>query len=166
MLGEVAAISPASAREVARRLDAPGSKVRYHLRCLFSMGLVEVVEERTRRGMIERYYRSVREPVVEDEEFALLDDKAKLRIAAAVMTPLFADAMHAFRAETIQDDHHLTRVPLEVDRQGWSELQDIHRDAWERVEQVKRRAAARLGEGAEAGMPVTSAQLCFKVPRR
>lgn len=46
--------TPGSATTLARRLGLPRQKVNYHLRTLESHGLVELVEERPRRGLTER----------------------------------------------------------------------------------------------------------------
>lgn len=45
---------PGSASTVALTLDMPRQKVNYHLRLLETHGLVELVEERPRRGLTER----------------------------------------------------------------------------------------------------------------
>ena len=45
---------PGSASTVAAALDLPRQKVNYHLRLLEEHGLVELVEERPRRGLTER----------------------------------------------------------------------------------------------------------------
>ncbi|MEZ5142957.1 MAG: helix-turn-helix domain-containing protein [Acidimicrobiales bacterium] len=45
---------PGSATTVARALGEPRQKVNYHLRALEEQGLVRLVEERPRRGLIER----------------------------------------------------------------------------------------------------------------
>lgn len=49
-----ALVEPGSATTVARSLDLPRQKVNYHLRALEQHGLVELVEERPRRGLTER----------------------------------------------------------------------------------------------------------------
>lgn len=50
---------PASASELARRLDLPRQKINYHLRELERLGLVELVDERQRRGFVERRMQTV-----------------------------------------------------------------------------------------------------------
>ena len=49
---------PGSATTVAERLGLPRQKVNYHLRTLEQHGLVELVEERPRRGLTERVVRA------------------------------------------------------------------------------------------------------------
>lgn len=48
---------PLSATEIARRLDTTRQRVNYHLRVLEEAGLVELHEERPRRGLTERVMR-------------------------------------------------------------------------------------------------------------
>lgn len=48
--------APASATELADRLEIPRQKLNYHLRVLERHGLVALAEERRRRGFIERRY--------------------------------------------------------------------------------------------------------------
>jgi DNA-binding transcriptional ArsR family regulator len=50
---------PDSAAGVARRLGLARQKVNYHLRALERDGLVELVDERPRRGFVERRLRAV-----------------------------------------------------------------------------------------------------------
>ncbi|WP_026275389.1 ArsR/SmtB family transcription factor [Salinispora tropica] len=49
---------PASATQLATSLHIPRQRVNYHLRALEAIGLVELVEERQRRGFTERIMRA------------------------------------------------------------------------------------------------------------
>jgi DNA-binding transcriptional ArsR family regulator len=49
---------PGSATTLAKVLGLPRQKVNYHLRALEARGLVELVEERPRRGLVERVVRA------------------------------------------------------------------------------------------------------------
>ncbi len=53
-----ALVEPGSATTVARGLGLPRQQVNYHLRALEAQGLVELVEERPRRGLTERVVRA------------------------------------------------------------------------------------------------------------
>lgn len=55
---------PASATEVAARLGESRQRVNYHVRALERGGLVELVEERPRRGCTERVVRATADAVV------------------------------------------------------------------------------------------------------
>ena len=56
--------APASASEVAGRLGESRQRVNYHVRELERAGLVELVEERARRGCTERVVRATSSAVV------------------------------------------------------------------------------------------------------
>ncbi|GIH04118.1 hypothetical protein Rhe02_21850 [Rhizocola hellebori] len=49
---------PASAAQLAGELDMPRQRVGYHLRLLEQAGLIELVQERQRRGCVERIMRT------------------------------------------------------------------------------------------------------------
>ena len=58
--------TPASATELARELGLGRQKVNYHLRKLEESGLVELVEQRQRRGCVERVLRARADAYVVD----------------------------------------------------------------------------------------------------
>ena len=55
---ELLAAEPDSAAGLARRLGLPRQRVNYHLRELERTGLVELLDERRRRGLVERRLRT------------------------------------------------------------------------------------------------------------
>ncbi len=57
---------PASAAQLAAELELPRQRIGYHLRELETAGLVELVEERRRRGFVERVLRATAEAYVVD----------------------------------------------------------------------------------------------------
>jgi hypothetical protein len=62
-------------------------------------------------------------------------------------------------------DHHLTRVPLRVDEQGWSELAEAYMELYERVYEIQTDAAGRLGQDPDdPGISVLSALAFFETP--
>jgi DNA-binding transcriptional ArsR family regulator len=60
---------PDSASGLARRLRMPRQKINYHLRKLEQAGLVELVEEKIRRGCVERFVRVTARAFVVSPEF-------------------------------------------------------------------------------------------------
>jgi len=57
---------PGSAASLAKRLDLPRQKLGYHLRALEAAGLVRLVEEKRRRGFVERVLVAAAEAFVID----------------------------------------------------------------------------------------------------
>ncbi|GIG71572.1 helix-turn-helix domain-containing protein [Phytomonospora endophytica] len=60
--------TPASAPELAAELGVPRQRLGYHLRQLEELGLLELVEERPRRGRLERVLRTVADAFVVDPD--------------------------------------------------------------------------------------------------
>jgi DNA-binding transcriptional ArsR family regulator len=73
--------NPDSATGLARKLGIPRQKINYHIRKLESAGLVELAEEKTRRGCTERYVRLTARAFVISPEFlkGLAADPEQLR---------------------------------------------------------------------------------------
>ena len=73
--------SPDSATGLARKLGLPRQKVNYHIRQLEAAGLVELSEEKARRGCTERYVRLTARAFVISPEFlkGLAADPEQLR---------------------------------------------------------------------------------------
>jgi DNA-binding transcriptional ArsR family regulator len=97
---------PASATQLAAALDLPRQRVNYHLRALEDAGLVELVEERPRRGFTERILRTrpgalVVDPTVIDDEFTHIHDQyaAEHLVGVAAGTVRDVARMQAAAAE-------------------------------------------------------------------
>ena len=67
---------PASAATLARQLGLPRQKIGYHLRALEQVGLVRLVEERARRGFVERVLIAAADGFVLDPTMLVPDDVA------------------------------------------------------------------------------------------
>jgi DNA-binding transcriptional ArsR family regulator len=97
---------PASATQLAAVLDLPRQRVNYHLRALEDAGLVELVEERPRRGCVERILRTrpgalVVDPTVIEAEFTEIHDQyaAEHLVSVAAGTVRDVARMQAKAAE-------------------------------------------------------------------
>lgn len=89
--------SPDSATGVARRLGLSRQKVNYHLRILEEQGLVELAEQRARRGTVERMLRRRTDELVVDPR--MLQPAAPLRpVDAWAGGAIIAAAADAIRA--------------------------------------------------------------------
>ena len=72
--------TPSSASQLAAELGLPRQRLNYHLRALERAGLIELVEERQRRGCVERILRTrpgalVVDPTVVAGEFTRIHDQ-------------------------------------------------------------------------------------------
>ncbi len=83
---------PASATEVAHRLGLARQKVNYHMGVLARHGIVELAEERPRRGFTERIYRRPDALVIAPDILATKDRWAKQAVVAAAGDAIRATA--------------------------------------------------------------------------
>ncbi|MDX6654671.1 MAG: hypothetical protein QOH18_1381 [Solirubrobacterales bacterium] len=157
----------ASPAEIARELRLEVSNVGYHVGALAEAGLIEEVGQRPVRGAVEHFYRAVVRPITstEDEEELSLDKR--LSFARTIWSLITANATTAIQSGVLVErpEHHLTRVPLRVDEQGWSELAEAYMELYERVYEIQADAAERLGQvPADPGISVLSALAFFETP--
>ncbi|HKZ15298.1 MAG TPA: winged helix-turn-helix domain-containing protein [Solirubrobacterales bacterium] len=157
----------ASPAEIARELRLEVSNVGYHVGALAEAGLIEEVGQRPVRGAVEHFYRAVVRPITSAEVEADIDLDRRLSFARTTWSLITANATTALAAGTAVErpEHHLTRVPLRVDEQGWSELADAYMELYERVYEIQADCAERLGkEPDDPGTSVLSVLACFETP--
>jgi DNA-binding transcriptional ArsR family regulator len=157
----------ASPAEIARECGLEVSSVGYHVTSLAEAGLVEEVGQRPVRGAVEHFYRAVVRPCVSSEEEADTDHEKRKSFARTTWSLIAADATTALEAGTLVErpEHHLTRVPLRVDEQGWSEMAEAYMELYERVYEIQAASAGRLGEQPDdPGISVLSVLAFFETP--
>jgi DNA-binding transcriptional ArsR family regulator len=158
----------ASPKEIAAELGMPVGNVSYHVAELEEIELIELVEEKQRRGAVEHFYRAVRRPLVSDRDWEKLSLKKREKLSALVIQLILADAIQAVEEGTIDArcDRHLTRVPLTVDEAGWGELVEIQKEALRAILAVQSASAQRLAAAGSAGegIPASASMLCFEMP--
>jgi DNA-binding transcriptional ArsR family regulator len=155
----------ASPVEIARELGLEVSNVGYHVGALAEAGLIDEVGQRPVRGAVEHFYRAIVRPITsaEDEEELSLDKR--LSFARTIWSLIAANATTAIQSGVIVErpEHHLTRVPLRVDEQGWAEMADAYMELYERVYEIQADAAQRLGKTPDdPGISVLSVQAFFE----
>jgi DNA-binding transcriptional ArsR family regulator len=120
---------PASATQLAAALDLPRQRVNYHLRALEDAGLLELVEERQRRGCTERILRTrpgalVVDPAVIDAGFTQLHDQYAAEHLVSVAAGTVRDVARMQAAAADQGKRLLTfTVEAEV---RFAEPSDLH----------------------------------------
>jgi DNA-binding transcriptional ArsR family regulator len=80
---------PASATELADRLELTRQRVGYHLKLLEAHGLIRVVEERPKRGFVEHMYQRIGEPAIAPD-LAATPDRTATRDAWAAAAAVAA----------------------------------------------------------------------------
>ncbi|GAA2276177.1 helix-turn-helix domain-containing protein [Glycomyces scopariae] len=105
---------PASATQLAAALDLPRQRVNYHLRAMEAAGLVELVEERRRRGFTERVLRAIPGAFIVDPTLLRPADDGTDPIAH-LQDRFAADHLVGTAAATVRD---VARMQAKADEQG------------------------------------------------
>lgn len=155
-----------SVRQLAERLGESNRRVRYHVDSLAAYGLVAVAKEEPRRGVVERFYRTEREPTISKEEISLIEDDRIRKISMHIFKAILADASAAASAGMFgtRPDEATIRIRGDVDSQGWEELHATHELALDRIRAILAKAEERLRESEERPIPAVSALLLFETP--
>jgi DNA-binding transcriptional ArsR family regulator len=151
----------ASPVQLAAKLDATLGTVAYHVRTLHSLGLVELVDTRQRRGATEHYYRAHGHPRFSDDAWHNLPPVDKQRMLSALLQQMgqFVSASAAAGGFDRRDSH-MTRRSLRLDARGWGELAEATQRWLREADEIAEAAAKRLagapgadgdGDGAAAG---------------
>ncbi|MDH8678907.1 helix-turn-helix domain-containing protein [Fusibacter bizertensis] len=66
---------PKTAKQIAEMLDEPHGRVNYHIKILEKVGIIELVQEVTKYGVVEKYYCPVAYKIIIDSSAVTLDDE-------------------------------------------------------------------------------------------
>ncbi len=106
---------PASATELAARLDLSRQRVNYHLKALEAGGLVEEVDRRQRRGFVERILRVSAAAFVVDPGVVGGQRRTPHAAAARAQDRFAAEHLVAVAGATVRD---VARMQVSAERAG------------------------------------------------
>ncbi|NIL57972.1 helix-turn-helix domain-containing protein [Salinispora arenicola] len=165
---------PASATQLATSLRIPRQRVNYHLRALEAVGLIELVEERQRRGCTERIMRAKPGAIVvnptlmhPDEATPEPDGALADQHAAEHLVGVAAAAVRDVARMQVRADEHGKRLltfTIEADVR-FADPAAVHRFTEELAELIARNAATYDTEGGRpyrmvaAGYPAPTAEV-------
>ncbi len=158
----------ASPNLLSQELDQSLNLVAYHVRVLEKYDCIELVDTKQRRGATEHFYRATRRQFLTDSELARLPKSLRPGLAGAMLKSVFDDIGEASQSGTLDevDDIHLSRTPMVVDQQGWSEVSSLLSDTLDRVLEIQAESSARIADGDETGILSKVHMLHFKSPQR
>src|SRR5262245_47497214 len=139
----------ASPVQLSSKLDATLGTVAYHVRTLHSLGLVELVDTRQRRGATEHYYRAREHPRFPDDAWSGLAPVAKQRMLSAMLQQIGEYVTGSAAAGGFdRTEAHMTRNAMRLDERGWQQLATATRKWLREAERIEESAAARLAKAA------------------
>ncbi len=93
---------PASPKELAAELGSPVGNISYHVRELERLGMIELVDEKKRRGAIEHFYRAVQYPMLDVPEWEKLSPAKREVMSVWIVQLMLADAVKALGARHLR----------------------------------------------------------------
>jgi DNA-binding transcriptional ArsR family regulator len=135
---------PASPVVMAGRLDASLGVVAHHVRVLHSLGLIELVGTRQRRGATEHIYRAQELPRFSDRAWERLGAAGRERVLAALLEQIGAYVAGSAAAGGFdRADANVSRIPLRLDERGWRRLTEASRRWLAEADAIQAEADAR-----------------------
>jgi DNA-binding transcriptional ArsR family regulator len=156
----------ASPNLLAQELDQSLNLVAYHVRVLEKYDCIELVDTKQRRGATEHFYRATRRQFLSDAEWSRMPEILRPAISGAMLKSVFQDIEEAVRSGSLDEveDLHLSRTPMVVDNQGWSDVASLLSETLDRVLEIQAESASRIAESSEKGIPSKLEMLHFKSP--
>jgi hypothetical protein len=161
----------ASPKEIAIELGltkAGAGRVSHHLRELEKGQLIEEVRTEPRRGAVEHYFTAVQRPIVTEKEFQSWTIEQREEFSRYIILCMARDFGMALEYRTLDADanvsRHLTRTPLHLDSQGFSDLHAAYMNLFDRTFQIQAESDERRSRTGEAGVPVSSILATVPMP--
>jgi hypothetical protein len=156
----------ASPNLLSQELGQSLNLVAYHVRVLEKYDCIELVDTKQRRGATEHFYRATRRQFLTDREWSRMPQSLRPGLSGAMLKALFDDVEEAVVHDTFDEveDRHLSRTPMIVDRQGWSDVAGLLTNTLDRVLQIQSEASERIAVSGEKEMHARVMMLHFKFP--
>lgn len=155
---------PSSPSKIAKRLDGVSLNLTaHHIKVLEKLDCVELVKEVAHGGRIEHIYRATDTPFFTTEEWEEVEPKARPPISVSILRMISEELGRSLASGKFDElpDNHLSRSPLDVDRQGWREIAEILDRALDEVLEVKVRSAERARLSGEELMKIRVVMMQF-----
>lgn len=156
----------ASPNEIAEMIGERLPNVSYHVRALHTLECIELVRTAQRRGAIEHYYRAIVRPFFSDRDWKRLPVSARQAIADGALQMIWEDVSDAIRGGTFEarSDRHLSRSPLQLDEQGWGQLNQAVAKLSAEADRIASQSAKRLEKTDEPALSTRLVLMHFETP--
>ena len=153
----------ASPSELAEEMGEPLGNVSYHVRMLVDLECIELVRTTPRRGALEHHYKATVKPVFDDATYASFPSSTKRALMGDILKEIWQDVGSAADAGTFEDVNvHVSRLPMNLDERGWSEISELLVQTIERAQEIAAESTERLATSEEEGAQTVIALLHFR----
>jgi len=155
-----------SPNRLSQELDRTLNLVAYHVRVLEKYDCIELVETKQRRGATEHFYRATRRHFLSDNQWAGMPKQLRPGLSGAILKAVFDDVDEAVAKGTFDDDDvHLSRTPMVLDRAGWEEVVALLNETLDRVLSIQATASERLAESKGEAILSKVEMMHFRSPQ-
>lgn len=155
---------PSSPSKIAKRLDNVSLNLAsHHIKVLRELGCVELVREVAHGGRTEHIYRATERQFFTAAEWEEVEPYARPPITTSILRLVSEDVGKSLASGKFDElpDNHLSRSPLDVDREGWKEIVAILERTLEEVLEVNARSAERARISGEDLMKIRVVMMQF-----
>lgn len=156
----------ASPNMLAQQLDESLNLVAYHVRVLEKYDCIELVDTKQRRGATEHFYRATRRQLLSDDQWSRMPSSLRPGMAEAILKTIFQDIQAASQSGLLDDvdDVHVSRTPVVLDEEGWTDVSTLLRGTLDRLLEIQADASKRIAESGETGVLAKVHLLHFQSP--
>lgn len=149
--------------ELAEIIGEPLNKVGNHVRELLDAGSIEIADTKRSRNTLRHYYRAISTSFYSAGEVERMPWQERQVMAGMAIQSLVAELMAGLWAGKMLEDamDWLTWDVFNLDEEGRRELYDEQEASWERLEEIKARAANRVAESGKETNPYLVSVLGF-----
>jgi DNA-binding transcriptional ArsR family regulator len=155
-----------SPNQLAQELGEPLGNVSYHVKTLLEYDCVELVKTEPRRGAVEHFYRATDKAFLSDSDWAKIPASARKGISGSILESIGQSATEAMAAGTLdaRSDSHLSDTPLQLDKQGWKDLNKVLAETVDKATSIQKEAGKRMGKDKSKALQTKLAIMHFEVP--
>jgi DNA-binding transcriptional ArsR family regulator len=155
-----------SPNQLAQELGEPLGNVSYHVKTLLEYDCVELVKTEPRRGAVEHFYRATDKAFLSDSDWAKIPASARKGISGSILESIGQSATEAMAEGTLdaRSDSHLSDTPLQLDKQGWKELNKVLTETVDKAAAIQKEAVKRMGKDKDKAIQTKLAIMHFEVP--
>lgn len=155
---------PSGPKRLADRMGERLGNVSYHMKVLITCDCIELVETIPQRGAVEHIYKLKSQGAIGSRTWKAVPPSLRTHYAGTALANFTTRAVEALDAGTAEsrEGSGVTWLPLNVDEQGWRELQRVLGNVEERFRAVADKSAERM-ESSREGIPVIVAVAAFEI---
>ena len=145
--------SPLSAKQLSQLLDEHHAKINYHIKTLYKVGILELVEEKIKSGIVEKYYYPKAKNIVVGKKvlnFSLNTQQEKKELSISKFEDMSELFYHAAEEDILLDESIIDYHKMSLTKDEIKELNDTMKSKIEDI--LKSRQKSDIDEKYEIAM--------------